>query len=113
MILVIFLLVRRPPSSTRTHTRFPYTTLFRSAGAWSGVEQGLISVSRSLQRFLPTGGSTRSFGMAFGPNAVVGQQWTTDGALALRIQRSALDEGRSEEHTPELQSLMRISYAVF
>ena len=47
------------------------------AGAWDGVEDGLISVSRSLRRFLPTGGSTRPVGIAFGPNSQVQQQWTT------------------------------------
>ena len=64
------------------------------AGAWDGVEDGLINLSRSVSRFLPTGGSTRSVGLAFGSSAQVGQQWTTDGSIAVRIQRDPADDGR-------------------
>jgi len=64
------------------------------AGAWDGVEDGLISLSRAVQRFLPTGGSSRAIGLAFGPNAQVGQLWTTDGSLAMTIQRNPTDNGR-------------------
>src|SRR3546814_8527166 len=75
-----FLMIRRPPRSTRTDTLFPYTTLFRSHIAAS------ISVVSSV--------SARSSARARQP--------------------IISDEGkRSEEHTSELQSLMRISYAVF
>src|SRR3546814_3736671 len=70
---VFFLMIRRPPRSTRTDTLFPYTTLFRS------------SPPRSAS---PPGRSARS-------------------------GRSPSTGMRSEEHTSELQSLMRISYAVF
>src|SRR3546814_19692775 len=69
-----FLMIRRPPRSTRTDTLFPYTTLFRSPEAdWlviHAIGRGVIDAHMSLYR-------------------------------------------RSEEHTSELQSLMRISYAVF
>jgi transglutaminase-like putative cysteine protease len=56
------------------------------AGAWGGVSDGLVSLSRSLQRFLPAGGANRSFGVSFGPNATVQQVWTTDSTLAVTIQ---------------------------
>src|SRR3546814_4607881 len=68
-----FLMIRRPPRSTRTDTLFPYTTLFRSHGREPSRDRG---------------------GRPLG-----GQEGEAD--------------GRSEEHTSELQSLMRISYAVF
>ena len=57
------------------------------AGAWGGVSDGLVSISSSLQRFLPGGGANRSFGVSFGPNATVQQVWTTDSSLAVTIQR--------------------------
>src|SRR3546814_2867049 len=82
-------MIRRPPRSTRTDTLFPYTTLFRSYGAPSG------------QQFLGSqvGCSHRTF---------------RSGHPVLADQRPMLQRaGRSEEHTSELQSLMRISYAVF
>src|SRR3546814_8114164 len=89
-------MIRRPPRSTRTDTRFPYTTLFRSdrnpaltATAWRvTVIAGLVSIE-------VTGGYTEA------------NLW--HGAVGGRIFPSV----RSEEHTSELQSLMRISYAVF
>src|SRR3546814_19898922 len=74
-----FLMIRRPPRSTRTDTLFPYTTLFRS--------QPTPASGNSRQRWPP---STRSRKIPCQP------RWA-----------------RSEEHTSELQSLMRISYAVF
>src|SRR3546814_15872822 len=74
-----FLMIRRPPRSTRTDTLFPYTTLFRSYVGLTLPEE--------------CGGA----GLGIADAAVVKGQ-------ALR---------RSEEHTSELQSLMRISYAVF
>ena len=61
------------------------------AGAWDGVSDGLVAVSRSLQRFLPAGGANRSFGVSFGPNATVQQVWTTDSTLAVTIQRPPPD----------------------
>src|SRR3546814_14053564 len=79
-IIFFFLMIRRPPRSTRTDTLFPYTTLFRSLQFGSAMKIRRITVqvtqdpvTRGLRRRLP----------------------------------------RSEEHTSELQSLMRISYAVF
>jgi transglutaminase-like putative cysteine protease len=62
------------------------------AGAWGGVSDSLVSLSRALQRFLPAGGANRSFGVSFGPNAAVQQVWTTDSTLAVTIQRPPPDK---------------------
>jgi transglutaminase-like putative cysteine protease len=62
------------------------------AGAWGGVSDSLVVLSRSLQRFLPAGGANRSFGVSFGPNAAVQQVWTTDSTLAVTIQRPPPDK---------------------
>src|SRR3546814_2130040 len=90
-------MIRRPPRSTRTDTLFPYTTLFRSveddprgAGRRLQALRKLPSVGRRLRRL---SGAARDAGGA--------EDGHRDG------------HPRSEEHTSELQSLMRISYAVF
>ncbi len=62
------------------------------AGAWDGVSDGLVLLSRSFQRFLPAGGANRSFGVTFGPTAAVQQVWTTDSSLALTVQLSPQDK---------------------
>src|SRR3546814_5291555 len=79
-------MIRRPPRSTRTDTLFPYTTLFRS------LDPGIFKAWR------------------------YSDGWIDDARLVVALLRDAQDRGatlRSEEHTSELQSLMRISYAVF
>src|SRR3546814_1266066 len=81
-------MIRRPPRSTRTDTLFPYTTLFRSRGACA-----CIAASRSFEMKLLEK-------VSMSRDAVKFASWL------MIIQRS-------EEHTSELQSLMRISYAVF
>ena len=63
------------------------------AGAWDGVEDSLIGISQSVSRFLPTGGSTRPLGLAFGPDTQIAQEWTTSGALAVTISRNPTDNG--------------------
>src|SRR3546814_5712248 len=78
------LMIRRPPRSTRTDTLFPYTTLFRSVMNVNVLRNGQSIYMREQ----PFGGNQ----------------------LTQEIQNRF---GRSEEHTSELQSLMRISYAVF
>src|SRR3546814_3562061 len=85
-------MIRRPPRSTRTDTLFPYTTLFRS----DGIED-LLDVD-------PTGDPAERPGRQA---EVFGRQFQR-GRLP-----QAVGTARSEEHTSELQSLMRISYAVF
>ena len=62
------------------------------AGAFDGVEDGLLSVSRSIQRYLPTGGSSRPVGLTFGSNAQVSQVWSTDTGVALTITRNPTDK---------------------
>src|SRR3546814_9567134 len=79
-------MIRRPPRSTRTDTLFPYTTLFRSPG------------EHALQPARDETGAQRLGGG-------LGQSDLSDG--------THVHPPRSEEHTSELQSLMRISYAVF
>src|SRR3546814_7627416 len=91
-VFFFFLRIRRPPISTRTDTLFPYTTLFRSDGAARfGADVRLPNMVYASVRRGPPGG-----GRLVSADVKAGQ--------ALR---------RSEEHTSELQSLMRISYAVF
>src|SRR3546814_1748446 len=91
-------MIRRPPRSTRTDTLFPYTTLFRSIiGGIAGFASGELMLA-----FFANGPLLNFYG--FVPVALGG----------LGNNRGAVLGGlRSEEHTSELQSLMRISYAVF
>src|SRR3546814_5203615 len=79
-----FLMIRRPPRSTRTDTLFPYTTLFRSTRQrWTKPRPSQLPSPRPNRSAEP------------------------------RVRSAAGMTTRSEEHTSELQSLMRISYAVF
>src|SRR3546814_10863974 len=113
-------MIRRPPRSTRTYTRFPYTTLFRSR------------MKRSVKRILPDSclDQARHLDLSAGLNVklalrhddvarlqATGDNDTVTDTPAGRDRDSlGLATGapiRSEEHTSELQSLMRISYAVF
>src|SRR3546814_2485094 len=103
-------MIRRPPRSTRTDTLFPYTTLFRSI------------VINNVPRLIP--GWTKP--IVVGRHAFGDQYKATDflipgaGKLTMKfegedgkvIEHEVFDFPRSEEHTSELQSLMRISYAV-
>src|SRR3546814_5611528 len=90
-------MIRRPPRSTRTDTLFPYTTLFRSA------EQPFRSLRHGISEQ--------------GKPEIQSEQATDKGQRHDIFQpvfdQEDGDEERSEEHTSELQSLMRISYAVF
>src|SRR3546814_20586591 len=100
LCFIFFLMIRRPPRSTRTDTLFPYTTLFRSMHrSITSSCSGEILHSSSLSR-PPRYCSVRDWFMSI---------QTGD---AYRCQTS-IEYQRSEEHTSELQSLMRISYAVF
>src|SRR3546814_1949751 len=80
-------MILRPPRSTRTDTLFPYTTLFRSLTGLANRRSGDACLAREWARAQRYGGAL--------------------GVIAIDVDR------RSEEHTSELQSLMRISYAVF
>src|SRR3546814_2872934 len=81
--MFFFLMIRRPPRSTRTDTLFPYTTLFRSGRRTGDRTKGGAGDCRRSQ------------------------------PATLKMQSLHIVTCRSEEHTSELQSLMRISYAVF
>src|SRR3546814_7882121 len=83
-----FLMIRPPPRSTRTDTLFPYTTLFRSSGIAPDFSQSGLN------------------GPSIFPVASLGVVVDASDAEGRAVSRS-------EEHTSELQSLMRISYAVF
>src|SRR3546814_19683678 len=89
--IVFFLMIRRPPRSTRTDTLFPYTTLFRAALSLRGREKGASTPSVTPGHRRNMIRSARAFYVV--------------SLLSMFI--------RSEEHTSELQSLMSISYAVF
>src|SRR3546814_8664775 len=107
-------MVRRPPRSTRTDTRFPYTTLFRSGAVGGDLGGEARGVQRDVER-----GHQRA-GMAVAPQQHAGSRaLAADDTEPVGRQpvHAALPDllavFRSEEHTSELQSLMRISYAVF
>src|SRR3546814_13432577 len=105
-VVFFFLMIRRPPRSTRTDTLFPYTTLFRSALSWP---QRHVAFRRAVrwerQRSAALPGRDRpGLAMTFHHNP-------ENGACDMISQSPK--PTRSEEHTSELQSLMRISYAVF
>src|SRR3546814_4730926 len=91
-------MIRRPPRSTRTDTLFPYTTLFRSV---QPAARG-NSRARDASRHQVAGGLARDH------ETVARSQARRRGSCGAETGM-----GRSEEHTSELQSLMRISYAVF
>src|SRR3546814_4413652 len=97
-----FLMIRRPPRSTRTDTLFPYTTLFRSP---KEISMKLKQIPLALALALAIG--ALASGCAQDP-----QPAADTGATAEAAQVEAA-HARSEEHTSELQSLLRISYAVF
>src|SRR3546814_3696474 len=96
-------MIRRPPRSTRTDTLFPYTTLFRSCPAEkTSLSQRSIGWLRGRRR--EREGGAAPWRMR-GPISRPGSSAT--------MTRRPSTASRSEEHTSELQSLMRISYAVF
>src|SRR3546814_2246402 len=96
-------MIRRPPRSTRTDTLFPYTTLFRSAEPSRPVPLPTAASSQKA-RISYSKGKPRRRAIRSAANASSTGEWAWS--------RSGLN-ARSEEHTSELQSLMRISYAVF
>src|SRR3546814_9929933 len=102
-------MIRRPPRSTRTDTLFPYTTRFRSIRSRSTAarEAGAVRVRPTGEVAPSAWNRYQSSDEAGSPSASTFTVWSAAGEV-----RSA-PEARSEEHTSELQSLMRISYAVF
>src|SRR3546814_2595043 len=102
-------MIRRPPRSTRTDTLFPYTTLFRSvhrrhlrsigAGADRKALAAAVGAELMVDIMLVELVARELVGAAFQPELIDGDEGE--------------EKARSEEHKSELQSLMRISYAVF
>src|SRR3546814_6353250 len=94
--MIFFLMIRRPPRSTRTDTLFPYTMLFRSVGAMIAIEGNFSTEDETY---------------------VTGKEKlkVLHGFITDQEDEQTIFEAveRSEEHTSELKSLMRISYAVF
>src|SRR3546814_9906929 len=100
-------MIRRPPRSTRTDTLFPYTTLFRSAGKQEKGCRGIglrVLLEIAVEIIKPTDDVQMA--------RLIGQlQFLRE--IIIVLLRHIIEDWRSEEHTSELQSLMRISYAVF
>src|SRR3546814_4220658 len=92
-------MIPRPPRSTRTDTLFPYTTLFRSVQQF---EMSVLDICAARNNNAQLTQETKSNKLGFYTEI----RERLDSAIASRVERS-------EEHTSELQSLMRISYAVF
>src|SRR3546814_4633718 len=127
-------MIRRPPRSTRTDTLFPYTTLFRSRLCKS-VPSSTLAVRRlyvtkigspTRHPALPYGASTprSSTSPQAAARSVLARRWGVGLAhvrarageavtRGCRVSHISIQDRRSEEHTSELESLMRISYAVF
>src|SRR3546814_2464038 len=108
-------MIRRPPSSTRTDTLFPYTTLFRSLLERLTIATRLTGNAGALDQVRAYTLSAEALAAArIGDLIAADPERTTlaggwnDTSVPLPVAG-----GRSEEHTSELQSLMRISYAVF
>src|SRR3546814_3831219 len=110
-------MIRRPPRSTRTATLFPYTTLFRSPErrerydftqpyTISGI-QIIVRAGMEDEISKPEDLAGRAVGVVLGTTY---EQWLRDNVPDADVRTY---DDRSEEHTSELQSLMRISYAVF
>src|SRR3546814_9506184 len=103
-------MIRRPPRSTRTDTLFPYTTLFRSVQEMFGLTRHpsvgeppvplVLALTSPAHRPIQTTRDIAGF-------------WGGSWHDVAREMRGRYPKHRSEEHTSELQSLMRISYAVF
>src|SRR3546814_2050632 len=124
-------MIRRPPRSTRTDTLFPYTTLFRSQKRRAEIQQELATLGRPIalaQAYVEEQVSSKmgdalksamtknKVDLVLQPGATVSYQPAVDITNAVVTELNTLVPSaqivpRSEEHTSELQSLMRISYA--
>src|SRR3546814_2799841 len=114
MRCLLFLMIRRPPRSTRTYTLFPYTTLFHSRRAMPSTELVMI-----VGRHFVVPWASMAVNAASTASAVSVSLLNSTPAKPLTCTSTTpsvvagLAPCRSEEHTSELQSLMRLSYAVF
>src|SRR3546814_1891515 len=119
-MLICCLMIRRPPRSTRTDTLFPYTTLFRSQTGRSKFVQYALRACDGWTRPAP-GATLPASASRGGFKGAAGGGTDRQGSAGGRRRHGRAGAGggpgeggaRSEEHTSELQSLMRISYAVF
>src|SRR3546814_3089376 len=102
-------MIRRPPRSTRTDTLFPYTTLFRSRVCSGDVERQRRRLRHAIRPFQLHVRRQRRLAVAH----VDERANRLDARGRPGVDPDRLPDARSEEHTSELQSLMRISYAVF
>src|SRR3546814_5202219 len=102
-------MLRRPPRSTRTDTLFPYTTLFRSNRPVAGATLGALRGGRLAEHLLPL----RRRPVPRDALAAAARDRELHPLRQARLRPAAGGHRRSEEHTSELQSLMRNSYAVF
>src|SRR3546814_5561277 len=110
MLMCFFLMARRPPRSTRTDTLFPYTTLFRSVDERRGAPGGRVA-DDGVPRDARARHGVARHARAGAPGHREKRLRAQPGGGQPVVEPHHL--GRSEEHTSELQSLMRISYAVF
>src|SRR3546814_1416635 len=103
-------MIRQPPRSTRTDTLFPYTTLFRSQEITANAEEDALTV-------IANGGDrARRLNQQGQADRIAGSNAASAGKINMAstlLEGAAMTARRSEEHTSELQSLMRNSYAVF
>src|SRR3546814_4427764 len=124
VIICFFLMIRRPPRSTRTYTLFPYTTLFRSSLPYKTALLTTIpidpgsSFSAAKTEIVCFFSLSNSSCGKLGLNNTSANRFKRASRCFVREDATADVEltfilARSEEHTYELQSLMRISYAVF
>src|SRR3546814_1391321 len=111
-------MIRRPPRSTRTDTLFPYTTLFRSFVLMLAIAQQVLPIKEAYIVPHPLS-DEKCWEGSGGWHLVLFSENAPDEIGLLNLRNRLFDDGtrsvasRSEEHTSELQSLMRISYAVF
>src|SRR3546814_10012771 len=103
-------MMRRPPRSTRTDKLFPYTTLFRSRGGSSSQVQHMVDLSRARDRLDRGGGTGQAYSCFKSQSSY---PYGTAKPCSAAVSTRSRVRRRSEEHTSELQSLMRNSYAVF
>src|SRR3546814_1174750 len=116
--MFFFLMIRRPPRSTRTDTLFPYTTLFRAESAL--VDGGLQPFAGETRIFIFPGyriGSVdallTNFHLPESTLLMLVSAFAGKARIFAAYEHAVRERYRSEEHTSELQSLIRISYAVF
>src|SRR3546814_6281542 len=113
-------MIRRPPRSTRTDTLFPYTTLFRALARSPDIGRDERGRTQRIRPLAPRRSGARSGARRIAWSVVRHRRVAAtrraahaDSGTAIIAPPSRRALGRSEEHTSELQSLMRTSYAVF